>query len=194
MLARARSGDRTALGGLLQAYRPLLLVLARERLPQSLRPKVAASDLVQDVCAEACRDFAGFGGQTDEEFRHWLVGIINHNLADASRRYFGTSKRALMRERSLQNIPRADIIGALVATDGLPLAEALRHEERDALKQTLAELPPDDRRILKMHHRDGMPFRQIAQSLGGSEAAVRQHCHRALLRWQHLMEKEYGSP
>jgi RNA polymerase sigma-70 factor (ECF subfamily) len=194
LLTTARTGDRTALGALLQAYRPLLLVLARERLPRSLRPKVGASDMVQDVCVEACRDFASFSGLTDEEFRHWLIGIMGHNLADTSRHYLEARKRTLSREQSLENSWGPEVARALVAPDEPPPVEALRHEQRDALEHSLAELSDDDRRILEQHHRDRMPFEQIAQLLGRSEAAVRQQCHRAMQRWQHRVEAEYGLP
>src|SRR5262245_33279165 len=63
----ARGGSPQALGKLLNSCRPYLLKIANEFFPADLQPKAGASDLVQQTFLEAHKDFAHFGGATEEE-------------------------------------------------------------------------------------------------------------------------------
>ena len=55
-LVRAREGDRSALGRLLQEQRSWLWRQARQLWPRRLDPKLSPSDLVQGVNQAAARD------------------------------------------------------------------------------------------------------------------------------------------
>src|SRR5262245_22195718 len=87
----ARHGSPDALAWLLEQCRPYLLLVANEELESGLRPKVAASDVVQDSMIEAQRDFAQFRGDTQDDLVAWLRRILLHNLADAHRYYQETA-------------------------------------------------------------------------------------------------------
>src|SRR5689334_5788737 len=89
-LEAARNGLQEALGPLLEGYRPYLLLVANRQLPPDLRPKVGASDLVQDTFLEAQRDFAQFHGHTEDELRAWLARVLLNNLANITRQYRAT--------------------------------------------------------------------------------------------------------
>src|SRR5262245_49915002 len=94
----AQNGSGDALGELLQACRHYLLLVAEQNLDSDLRDKVAASDLVQDTCLEALRDFGRqFRGDTEEELLAWLKRILLNNLANQVRRYRGTEMRDVRR-------------------------------------------------------------------------------------------------
>ena len=64
VLSRAVKGDREAFGELLQRYRPYLRMLARRQLDSALHVRIDASDIVQQTCLEAHRDFAAFQGRS----------------------------------------------------------------------------------------------------------------------------------
>jgi RNA polymerase sigma-70 factor (ECF subfamily) len=49
LLQRARAGDASSLGRLLELYRAYLVVLARVQIGRRLQGKVDASDLVQEA-------------------------------------------------------------------------------------------------------------------------------------------------
>src|SRR5262245_48250334 len=92
LLAAARSGSREALGLLLDTCRRYLLLVADRELAQELKAKGGASDLVQETFLEAQRDFAGFQGSSEDEFRAWLRRLLLNNLANFARRYRETTK------------------------------------------------------------------------------------------------------
>ncbi len=56
-LRRARAGDPEALGDVLSRCRGYLLAMAQAEMQADLRPKAAASDLVQETLLEGQRDF-----------------------------------------------------------------------------------------------------------------------------------------
>src|SRR5688500_12674425 len=97
-LGPARAGSAEALGRLLEEFRGYLLTVARQQLDPGLGPKVSPSDVVQQTFLEAQRDFRHFHGDTDEELKAWLRRLLQHNLADMTRRYRGTGKRDAARE------------------------------------------------------------------------------------------------
>jgi RNA polymerase sigma-70 factor (ECF subfamily) len=192
LLTAAQHGDREALGQLLQAYRPLLLMLARAQLSPGLRPKGGASDLVQDAYVDALHDFHHFRGHTPTEFRHWLEQVILHNLCDFSRRYRATGKREFYRERPLRRphlVPQRE--GA-ESQHSSPIAHLLDEEQGEVLRHALDQLSEDDRLVLLLRHRDHLTFEQIARRTGNSPVTVRQRWVRALKRWRHVVDVEYG--
>src|SRR5438105_2992562 len=101
LLRSARSGSGEALGQLLDLYRSYLALLARLQLDRRLQSKVDASDLVQEACLEAHRDFPQFRGSTEPEFTRWLRQILATNLANQVRHYLGTQRRDVRLERDL---------------------------------------------------------------------------------------------
>jgi RNA polymerase sigma-70 factor (ECF subfamily) len=193
LLKAAQQGSRSALGQLFQAYRPLLLALARQQLSPSLRGKAGASDLVQDTFVDACTGFGDFSGHTTEEFRHWIVQIVRHNACDLDRHFRGTGKRQVARERSLQGLPMAPVRAGLAAPGATPDAEVLDRERFEALQDALDRLPEEDRRVLLLRHRDHLPFDQVARQLGCTPAAARQRWVRAVDQWRRVVEGQYGT-
>ena len=66
-IREAGGGSSEALGRLLELCRPYLTLVADQHLSPNLRAKVNPSDLVQDTCLEAHRDFARFTGTTEDD-------------------------------------------------------------------------------------------------------------------------------
>src|SRR3954470_11347209 len=101
VLARARTGDRTALGELLEPYRNYLTLLVRLQSGRLLQAKVDPPDVVQDVFLEAHRHFNVFRGETEQELLGWLRQILATVFANLLRRYLGTGARDVRLERDL---------------------------------------------------------------------------------------------
>src|SRR5438552_17803716 len=101
LLQRARAGDTSALGQLLEKYRSYLALLARLQIGRWLQSKVDAADLVQETFLEAHRDFPQFQGTTEAEWISWLRQLLATNLADLVRRYRGSQRRDVRLERQL---------------------------------------------------------------------------------------------
>src|SRR6266852_7307845 len=88
LLRRAKSGDSTGLGELLELYRSYLGLLARLQIGPRLQGKVDPADLVQETFLKAHQNFGLFEGRTEREFVGWLRQILAANLAMLVRRYF----------------------------------------------------------------------------------------------------------
>jgi RNA polymerase sigma-70 factor (ECF subfamily) len=181
----ARNGSAEALGRLLEACRPYLLLVATQELSSDLRSKVGASDLVQDTFLEAQRDFARFRGHTKEELLGWLRRALLHNLANVTRHYRATDKRDVAREISPDDVPP----GALpAAPTESPSAQAMARERDEGLARALAQLPEDYRRVVGWRNYERASFEEIGRRLGRSPEAARKVWARAVERLQQILE------
>jgi RNA polymerase sigma-70 factor (ECF subfamily) len=192
-LADARGGSAEALGRLLEGCRQYLLLVANEELPPDLRPKVAASDLVQDTFVKAHEHFAQFRGARPDELLAWLRRILLNDLATCGRRYYETDKRQLSREVPLADTPRAHLQNVLASEAESPRAQLLAQEKADALDRALGQLPEHYRNAILWRTRDELPFEEIGRRLGRSERAARKLWVRAVERLHDLLEPGDGS-
>jgi RNA polymerase sigma-70 factor (ECF subfamily) len=187
-LAEARSGSAEALGRLLEGCRQYLLLVANEELPSDLRPKLAASDLVQDTFLKAHEHFAQFRGGTPDELFAWVRRILLNDLANCARHYYEAGKRQLSREVPLANTPLANLQNVLASEADSPRTKVLAQEKADALDRALEQLPEHYRDAILWRARDGLPFEEIGRRLDRSERAARKLWVRAIERLQDLLE------
>ncbi len=158
-LIEARGGSHSALGLALEAGRKYLLQIANRALDDKLRPKVGASDLVQDTYLEAQRDFGQFRGQTEAEFYGWLQGILANRLSNNARRYVQTQRRAVDREVRLPDAQGAiENVRDSAATPGAAYFAA---EERLHVRMALARMDESMRSVLIERTWRGDSFAEI---------------------------------
>ena len=185
-LAAARRGSKKALGELLEKYRNYLILIARQELDAKVRAKGGASDLVQETFLEAQRDFAQFQGDREEELLAWLKQLLHNNLVNFARRY-RAGKRRVSREASLDaRSPsrRPDPPAPGPAPDEHAAAEEQSRRVRDAL----ARLPGNHRRVLLLRCRDNLSFEEIGKRMKRSTNAAQKLWARAVER----LEREMG--
>jgi RNA polymerase sigma-70 factor (ECF subfamily) len=186
----ARRGSREAWGKLLEDCRPFLLAVANEELGDAVRSKAGASDVVQETCLEAHRDFDRFAGHTQDDLRRWLRQILKHNLANLRRSFLNTSKRSVLREVPLDGAPRQTGAEPQLAADSTsPSGRAIRREQEDLLERTLDELPADYRQVLLLRHRDQLDFHAIGRQMDRSPDAARMLWWRAFERLAERLEE-----
>ncbi len=149
LIPRAREGSDAALGALLELYRGYLHLLARLRIPSSLRAKLDPSDAVQETFLHARRGFAEFRGQGEAELIVWLRRILAHTLADEVRRFVGTEKRNAFLERQLE----ADMDQS-TANLGMGIASPISSPSHQASRREEAVLVADALERLPAHYRD----------------------------------------
>jgi RNA polymerase sigma-70 factor (ECF subfamily) len=190
-LVAGRAGDPEALGRLLEACRPYLLLIANESIGPELRTKLGGSDLVQETCLEAQRDFGRFRGRSEADLRGWLRGILMNNLVDARRHYMGSAKRRLGREVSLEETGSGSA-RALVDPAATPRARALARDDAEAIDRALDRLPEAQRRAIELRYREHLSFEKIGRRLGRSTAAARKLWFRAVERLQAELEVGLG--
>ena len=105
----------------------------------------------------------------------WLARTVYSVAIDHLRR----RRRAARRERA---VARQELDER---TDGALLAE--RADELERLRRALAELPPDDRRLILARHQDDVSFRELGASLGITGDAASGRFRRGLLRLRDLL-------
>jgi RNA polymerase sigma-70 factor (ECF subfamily) len=181
LLLSARGGSPEALGRALNACRRYLLLVAEKELDPGLKPKGSASDLVQETFLEAQRDFGRFHGTTEAELLAWLRRLLLNNLANFTRGFRQTGKRAVDREVGLD--------GAVGAADGLtPSGHALEREQAAELQDALGRLPEDYRRVITLRYLEERTFEEIGPLMERSPDAARKLWARAMERlrdeWQ----------
>ena len=177
LLAEARNGSAAALGRAVEGCREYLLLIAGRELDARVRSKVGSSDLVQEALFEAQQHFAHFRGTTREDLLRWVRRILLRNIANASRRYLDTTKRAAARERPLA----ADPGGGLPDPDCHPPDDAaIAEEERARVLGAVARLPDDYRLVIQARSLDGLSFEEVGARLGRSPEAARRLWVRAV--------------
>jgi RNA polymerase sigma-70 factor (ECF subfamily) len=160
------------LGRLFDEYRTYLLAIALEELPEALRGKLGASDLVQETIVRGF-EFAGtFQGKSKEELAGWLRSILLNLLANIIKSY-RAEKRDIARECVANS--------RLEHPEQLsPSALALSREQWDLLQDALARLPANFRQVILLRHRENLTFVEVGERLGKSEDAVAKLWSRAI--------------
>lgn len=186
-LGKAEAGDV-----LLRRFEPWLRLLARHQVESRFQAKFDPADIVQQSLAEATRAFPGFRGRTEAELAAWLRTILAHVVAHEVRRYAGTDKRDVDRERSIdaELAETSQRWGDLLAASGSsPTQKVVRRERAAAVAEVLERLPEDYRTVLVLRHFDGLSHEAIAVRMGRGSGAVRMLWVRALARLREEMER-----
>jgi RNA polymerase sigma-70 factor (ECF subfamily) len=179
-LCAARAGCDDALGRLLEAFRPYLLLIADREGTTVPRCKAAPSDLVGSAVRKAIGEFEQFRGQTAEELAGWLRGILLHHISDVGRRY-RADKRHVGREVSLDSSDCArNLRDELLARDPMPEQSLLRREDGQRVRAALERLPGNYAQVLLLRQRDGLSFEEVGCRLGRSAESARKLFGRAL--------------
>ena len=119
------------------------------------RDPALAEELTRQAFVEAVRSRARFRGQSDATT--WVVGIARNKVVDHYRRVERDQRR---HAALVSDVARAGS-RALMAPIG-----------RDEIDEALAVLPSLQRAVLVLHYMDHLPVRDVARSIGKSEAAT----------------------
>lgn len=176
-LDKARGGDRLSLGELLSEFWQPLWAHAKLVIDQSVQPKQAASDIVQETFVEAQNAIEDFKGATRREFYGWLRTILNNNIRDAWRQHAGTQKRNIELERSINS---EDAPMHLESEGTSPIDRILREERDLQIDSVLDRMPEHYRQVLRLRYWESMTFEQMGKVLDKSPDAVRQIWYRAI--------------
>ena len=177
-------------GRSLERFRPYLYMLARAHLDSRLRPKIEASDLVQQTLLDAHVKRDQFRGASDAQLAAWLKQILRNNLVDVVR-HFGRLKADIDRERPIDggvedSFSRVDNwLGGLQSS---PSQQAVKTEQLLLLAEALAELPEAQREAIALHHLQGLTLAETAARLDRSTSAVAGLLHRGLKGLRRLLD------
>jgi len=176
LAGRAQAGDREAMAALVDRHQAAIARL----LWRFVRTQADLDDLVQETFLRMVRGLPAW--RPHQPFGHWLLRIATN----AGRDYF---RRQAVRRRWM-----ADTLGA---TDAAPAPEAIDPGENPAaraaaneVKAMLAELAPDDRTLLTLHHLEGWPLAQVAAQFGWTLTATKLRAWRARRQLRALLQSK----
>ena len=174
LIQQARDGDQQALGHLLDNHRDFLVSLANQQIGEKLRARVDGSDVVQMTFLQAFRAIEDFHGTEHGEFVAWLKQILSRNVSVAVRDHAVSQKRALNKERRLDDSRNSGpaLRQRLAAKLSTPSAKAIRTEEAAQLLKLLDQLPEDQRTAVRLRHFEDWTLPELAEHLGRSKAAT----------------------
>ncbi len=168
LLERALSGDREALGELLEMHRGYLRVIAQRWLQGDVAVRVGASDVVQKTFLSAFAKFEQFDGRSAGEFAAWLRVVHDRNLRDAVRDHVHAEKRAVDVEVPFDRGPAGEAAWSVVT----PSQMALENERAVHLARALERLPEEQREVLRLRYFEGWKLGEIADHLDKTRPAV----------------------
>ena len=184
LLARTAAGDANARGQLLLSHRDRLLGVISLRIDPRLAARIDASDVVQDVLAEADCKLDVFLRDQPMPFYPWLRQIALERLIQLNRRHLWAKRRSVGREAAISFADRsaADLADRLFARGSSPSQQAIRKELRERVRTALEELDSIDQEVLVLHHLEQLSVLESAAVLHLSEGAVKMRHMRALTR------------
>ncbi len=191
LLKEARCGDTQALGELLERCRPAMNAMARQLLSPALAQKIGSSDLVQETCLDAMRDFGAAQVRSITAMEAWLATLLANNLKDWQRKFKSSKKRDLRRERPLFDAEsKSGLLAATLASrDSRPDSRILKQESHDLVNLALARLARGYQQVIRWRNYERLSWQEIAERLDRSEDAARMLWKRAMKR----LKRELGS-
>lgn len=166
LLDACRTGDRAALGLLLERYEPRIYRFGL----RMCRDREAARDVLQETLIAAARTVRDFRGTSS--LSTWLYTIARSFCIKQQRR----SKFAPFREESLDD---ASVSRNLEATTPNPEMASAEAEIAHALSNAISELEPMYREVLLLRDGEGLTAPEVAEVLGITIDAVKSRLHRA---------------
>jgi RNA polymerase sigma-70 factor, ECF subfamily len=164
LLAAAKSGDSAAFGEIFNRHKRRIFHLAQ----RIMRSHEDAEDVVQEAFQLAYVHLHDFNGDAQFSSRLWRIAI---NVALMKLR-----KKTRKVEISIEDPPEPGAISFReTVTDSAPNPEqdCLRQERTRMVREALAELQPNARRVLELYELEGRSMKEIAKSLGISIPAVK---------------------
>jgi RNA polymerase sigma-70 factor (ECF subfamily) len=191
LIDAARGGSAPALGELLEACRPYLLVIANQQLQPGVQGKVGASDVVQETFLNAHAHFEQFHGQTEQELLAWLRRILLNNLTNTARHFQGTDRRQTDREVSLdaEDAPEK----GMMDPGPSPSSAAVADERDEALHRALERLSEQYRQVIQLRNWELRSFEEIGQLTNRTPEASRKLWVRAIEQLRSLLEPPHES-
>jgi RNA polymerase sigma-70 factor (ECF subfamily) len=177
LIRRARDGDLDAFCRLARGYERRIYSLALHfcRCPED------AEDLSQEVWLKAFRSLASFRGESG--FYTWLRRItvntfLNHRR---SMRVTTDGEQTFVHLDSLEELAAG---AGFARGAGAAAAEDCFHRRLlvERVLAALGELTPQQRLMFLLKHREGMTYREIADSFGCSAGAVKKSLFRSLIK------------
>jgi RNA polymerase sigma-70 factor, ECF subfamily len=159
LTTRAKDGDARALEKLCERHAPRVEKLARHLL----RDPEDARDAAQEALAKLCTRIKQFRGES--QFSTWLHRLTVNACRDVASRQHARACEPLLEDRR-------------AATDADPASEADRAELRGELNRCLAEIAPDQARVVVLKDALDLSFEEISAVTDLPVGTAKCYAHR----------------
>jgi RNA polymerase sigma-70 factor (ECF subfamily) len=159
LVTRAKGGDARALEALCERHAPRVEKLAAHLL----RDQEDARDAAQEALAKLCIRIKQFRGES--QFSTWLHRLTVNACRDVANRQRARACEPLLEDRR-------------AATDADPAREADRAQLRSELNRCLAEIAPDQARVVVLKDALGLSFEEISKAEGMPVGTAKCYAHR----------------
>lgn len=176
LVLRARSGDRTAFGILVDRHYEMVYALAYGVLHE----REAARDTAQEVFLKVFREIEKFEGRS--KFKTWLHRVVVNAALDEGRRR--RPAESIDRTGEDDDRPRREI----TETGPGPRELASRREMRELVEEAMAKLSPDHRAVLVLREWEGLSYEEIAETLGIEMGTVMSRLFYARKRLEEIVK------
>jgi RNA polymerase sigma-70 factor (ECF subfamily) len=159
LVRRAKDGDVRALEALCERHAPRVEKLASHLL----RDREDARDAAQESLTKLCVRIRQFRGES--QFSTWLHRLTVNACRDVANRQRARACEPLLEDRR-------------AATDADPAQEADRTELRSELNRCLAEIAPEQARVVVLKDALGLSFEEISEASGMPVGTAKCYAHR----------------
>ena len=175
LVEKARTGDDTAFGMLVEAYEMFVYHTAVRVLTVSGGSASDGEDVAQDVFIKAWRSLDSFRG--DCAFSTWLYRITVNTAKDRIR---SAGRHRTMSLTATDDDGEEIVIDVPVtAADEIPEMAYERRENIRAVREAIEKLPDDMRRILILRDLEDLSYADIADLLGLEIGTVKSRLNRS---------------
>lgn len=183
LVTRAQEGDEVALKELLVIYwTPLSKHVAR-KIPRQVQAVTDADDVLQQTFLQAMQHIGQFSPQGAFSFYGWLKTIATNCAQDTSRRLTSAKRGGNRRRVHSLALPHessmADLVEMLSAGSHTPSGSAARHEEIEAVRQSIESLSDEYRQAVQLRFLEGKSLAETAAIMRRSPRAVQGIVDRA---------------
>jgi RNA polymerase sigma-70 factor (ECF subfamily) len=179
LVVAAQTGDRDALGVLVERYYERIHRLVRTRLGPGLRALFDSTDVTQETFAHVTRDIVRFEPQREGAFLAWLSRIAETTILGL-RKYLNARKRGWP---ATTVPPESVMLETGSIADAIDASEAVRR-----IGACLERLEPRYREILVLRDYAGHSWGEVARLHGRpSDAAARMMHAKALCELERLL-------
>jgi RNA polymerase sigma-70 factor (ECF subfamily) len=189
LLRRARNGEPEARALLLDRHRTYLHRLVEVRLDVKMRPRVDASDVVQEAQLEAVRRLDGFLQKPSMPFRLWLRQIAYDRLLMLRRQHVGAACRSVERDEPLPDHSSLLLAQKILARHSTPSQQLVQRELARRVHQALSKLPSAERDVLIMRNLEGLSNQETAHVLQTDPATISRRYGRAVIRLREILRQ-----
>ncbi|MEN0065905.1 MAG: RNA polymerase sigma factor [Myxococcota bacterium] len=174
LVARIATGDRAALGALVERHEAMVHRYARSLT----RDAEAAEDAMQQAFLDVLRGARTFRGAST--VRAWLLTVTRHAVFRHARRRAGEPEH---------HVP-FDELASLAGWGADPEELAGRASDRALVRRALDTLAPAFREVVTLRDLEGFSGEETARILGITLAATKSRLHRARLELSAALRKE----